>query len=434
MSGITGQEDISHSKETLVSSTGQVHGTKSIVFAHEATGGETVLDLSALVPPDSMSSNGFSNPSPSEIAAANLLVFRKSLTLQSSVRGVLVDLDSYKIVGPLMISFIGNMSTGLLPGEIIYGRIHNVQRTGSLIADGKYQRITYELPVGQTVVPVGIPFKINQNSAFQGSSIRVYRNGVRVVRNINNAPASVLADGNYHEIDAGGGYGTSIQFNVPPALTPDVIDIDLGLYVTDGSTEIFSSLERLAGTMYAMAQDLAAATGNPVGNYLAASLSEIERATYAAMVLSNTSRIEVLESIPQLVRASSSNYVPTLSGRFYPIPNAVMTLPEGEWLVFGTAFFTSPSVTAGYTRIYSLWSSDQVVTESTLPVGGLAVDGGNVYSTIFVPSSPENIIPASSVKVSVLSGIKTVCLNVLADMATPANARISTNIWAQRVG
>lgn len=281
MSGITGLEDISLSKES--SGRVGVQGTTALVFAHEASGGENGIDLASLVAPTSLAANGFVNPSPTQIAAADLLFFRKNLHLYSSVRGRLHDYDAYIVATGMRINFLGFV---LDPGEIIKGEVNDVQRTGNLTADARYQRVTYELPVGQTVVPVGISFRVNQLSTVQGSSVRVYRNGVRQVRNTGNAAASPSGDGNYCEVDAGGGFGTSIEFNTAPSVLPDTIDIDLGLYVSDGSLELFNSIERIAGIMYAMANDLAAATGNPVTNYMTAAVGELERATYAGMVLS----------------------------------------------------------------------------------------------------------------------------------------------------
>lgn len=292
MKKITGQEDISYRAEDLADSTEL--GTSALIFAHEASGGESSIDLTAITTPAVLSANGFTNPSPAEIAAARLLFYRKNLRLYSSVRGRMHDYDAYVVSTSTVISFVGFT---LLPGEIIKGEVSETQRTGTVLADLREFRTTYFLPAGQTVVPLGVTYRVNANSAMQGSSVRVYQDGIRIVRNENNAAASPSANGNYHEIDTGSGYGNSIELNVPAGINGSVIDVDFGVFTTEGSVELFSSLERLAGICYGMASDLALATGNPVSNYMTASLSEIDRATYAATVLSNTARIAALEAL-----------------------------------------------------------------------------------------------------------------------------------------
>lgn len=425
MSGITGTEDISLAKK---SATDAVQGTTALVFAHEALGGETGLDLTSLTTPASLSSNGFANPSPSQIAAADILYFRKNLRLYSSLSGRLHDYDSYIVTSSTRITFL---SYTLSPGEIIKGEISDVQRTGTLTADGRYRRVTYELPVGQTVVPLGVTFKVNDQSTVQGSSVRVYRNGVRQVRNTGNAAASPSADGNYQEIDAGNGYGVSIQMNTAPSGSPDVIDVDLGLYVTDGSAEIFSSIERIAGIMYSMANDLALATGNPVTNYMAASLSEIERVTYAAMVLNTQARVATLENIANTyLNVVSSVATPSSSGIYVSMTGNSITIPAGqEWDLCGAVEWSNAGANPGYSYVYGLWSTQNGNNDNVEPpIPGLLA--GSRRTLIHgVSGAAYGLVPLPTIRV----GPGTYYLVPYAEMTTPANARVATFIYAKRV-
>ncbi len=427
MKKITGQEDISYRAEDLVDSTEL--GTSALIFAHEASGGESSIDLTAITTPAVLSANGFTNPSPAEIAAARLLFYRKNLRLYSSVRGRMHDYDAYVVSTSTVISFVGFT---LLPGEIIKGEVSETQRTGTVLADLREFRTTYFLPAGQTVVPLGVTYRVNANSAMQGSSVRVYQDGIRIVRNENNAAASPSANGNYQEIDAGSGYGNSIELNVPAGINGSVIDVDFGVFTTEGSVELFSSLERLAGICYGMASDLALATGNPVSNYMTASLSEIDRATYAATVLSNTARIAAAEVIRStyISADSTSLKTPPSSGVYLAMSGNSITVPNGqEWELSGTVRFVNGGLAPGYSYLYALWASSNGTDSSTSPSGTVRLAGASESLIGGLSSAGEGIMQMPTIRV----GGGTYYLVPYAAMATPANARVGTTIYGRRI-
>lgn len=431
--GVTGKEDISFTREDFAGEGSTQLGVAGLTFATEAVGGEGSIDLTNLTPPSSMVANGFSNPSSAQISAASILFFRKNLRLYSSIRGRLHDYDGYVVTSSTRISFIGFT---LSPGEIIKGEVYDSPRTGTVLSDMRYYRVTYELPVGQTVVPLGVTFKVNQNSTMQGSNIRVFRNGKRMIRNESNAVASPTANGNYQEIDSGNGYGTSIQMNTAPSgPTTDVIDVDIGLYSSDGSAEIFSSLERLAGIVNVLATDLSQATGNPVTNYLTASLSEIDRATYAAAVLSNTARIVETEAIRNTyISQVSSQKTPAGSNQYMAMTGNSVTIPAGqEWELTGGIIFGDNGTSAGWTIWWGYWfaanGADSGVQPTTLGSSVLAGVAG-VQSATSSATAATTLLNASTIRVS---GGVTVYLVPFAVMSTPANARVTTNIYAKRI-
>lgn len=426
MKKITGQEDISYRAEDLADSTEL--GTSALIFAHEASGGESSIDLTAITTPAVLSANGFTNPSPAEIAAARLLFYRKNLRLYSSVRGRMHDYDAYVVSTSTVISFVGFT---LLPGEIIKGEVSETQRTGTVLADLREFRTTYFLPAGQTVVPLGVTYRVNANSAMQGSSVRVYQDGIRIVRNENNAAASPSANGNYHEIDTGSGYGNSIELNVPAGINGSVIDVDFGVFTTEGSVELFSSLERLAGICYGMASDLALATGNPVSNYMTASLSEIDRATYAATVLDHEARLDSAETIRNTYQqVVSSTKVPVASGTYLSMTGNNIVIPPGQiWELNGTVRFANNGSNPGYSYVYGIWAAvnggDGIVFP-TLP----ALQAGSLESLINgLGSSSYVFMPMPTLRV----GTGTYYLVPYAVMTTFGNALISTVIYGKRV-
>ena len=64
-----------------------INTTKTLIFKHQATAGDLVINTTALVTPSEAASYGFTQPSLAEVAALNLLVNKKNLKVHSS-RGV----------------------------------------------------------------------------------------------------------------------------------------------------------------------------------------------------------------------------------------------------------------------------------------------------------------------------------------------------------
>lgn len=299
MSNIVGQGPLSIEKKNITGSTKEsVYSARRMTFAHQCTGGESTIDLLNLVTPTTMAANGFLNPSAPELAAANLAVFKRNLRLYSSrLPGLrLFEFDSYICAGTT-ISLIGSIGTAL-PGEIFIGEVDMVQADATVLTDARYVTRTYTLAFGQTTLNLGETFVVNQNESEQVGALRVRRNGLSQLRNVSNATAGVSADGNYQEIDAGNGYGTSIVFNIggsDPA--GEAIEVDFGLHVAQADQQVFGTIELLYGALLKLAVDGAYNFygDTDTSRYIAASPSAVERRGFGDLVLSLSDRTTALE-------------------------------------------------------------------------------------------------------------------------------------------
>ena len=269
------QEDISVSKKDTGDAVANLSSNR-VVFAHEAIGGETSIDLSNLNTPAIYTSNGFPNASGSEIAAARIYFFKKRLTLVSNLNGILVQYDSFVVTSGTGIQLIGSyLPTGLDAGEVIVGYID--QHEHMVLSDNKLIRQTYIVLPGQTTVNLGMSYKVGVglDTGSQIGALRVTRQGKTIYRTIGNVPG---ADGNYTEVNADGGNGTEIILETAPAI-PEIIDVELGTVVPSGDLEIFSAMETLSGTVTKIAEDAALefyGEADP-SRYTASTPSEVER-------------------------------------------------------------------------------------------------------------------------------------------------------------
>jgi hypothetical protein len=281
-----GKQAISIRKKDVTPSRSPAVATRKIRFAHKATLGQTVIDMNALVTP-SLEMPTFVNASAAEIAAARLTLNRKNLSLKSSLAGMLIqDLDFVPVTATTIL-LLGNYATvGAADGEIFEGVIDQVPVSDLIVSEGRNIKGTVEVAVGVTSVNLGSIFKVNENAAMQIGAVKIWRNGVLQARNTGNATASPSADGNYQEMDAGNGYGTTITLNVAPAVQSDLIQFEIGFQIYNGDIQIFSDLERQQGMIQKLAADAAVAFGNPITDYLTASPTEQERRAFGDLVLS----------------------------------------------------------------------------------------------------------------------------------------------------
>ena len=294
---IVGTEDISLTREDVLESKRFSSTARKIIFAHKATGGESGINLLSLVTPPELASNGFLQPSTSEIAASRAIFNKKNFRLISSVNGELWMHDHYVVTSESFVSFLNGITA--LPGEIFRGEIIDVPQTAIVTADARSVTRTYQLGVGQALLNLGVLYKVGENLAAnsQIGSIKVWRNGSLQMRNMGNAIASTSADGNYQEYDpANLGTSNQIQFNLAPAGQPDEIVVEFGLHVFSGDVEIYGAIEQLHGILFKLAQDAAPAFGNPLSTYLSANPSQVDRRQFGDLVFDLLDRIENLES------------------------------------------------------------------------------------------------------------------------------------------
>ncbi len=325
--GITAREDIAVGLNEIQDSKDQVFGYKTIQFAHKFTGGETSLDLLNLTTPSELSSSGFVNASPTEIAAAHLSVFKKNLSVSLSrgPSGLELKPFAHYITSGNQITFIGNLrdSGGAQAGEILFGEIVTVPTNSIVVGDVRWIRGTRIISVGQTLINIGYPYKIGENeSEGQVGVLKLKRNGVSIYRNIGNATASPSADGNFHEDDSGNGYGTTATLNVAPVGQSDLIEFEVGIQISSGDMGLWSALEAMEGSIIKLSDDAAYNFygDTDLSRYIATSPSAIERRAFGDLLTSAIERIVTLETRRQEIKydgragfGSSATHIPFFS-------------------------------------------------------------------------------------------------------------------------
>lgn len=263
-------------------------GSKVLSFAHKSTaGGETLLDLTVLTLPTELSSNGFTNPSSSEILEAKLLFYKKNLILFRSVGGALIPFSAYQVVTGTSI----RLSVATSVNEIIYGVVLGAQMGGVTAIDGRKIVATGVLAGGQTDINVGDEFKINMYPTTQLGEVELVVDGLTMMRNVGNATASVSGDGNYQEVDAGDGYGTVLRMNQTAVYDRAYVVKSTTMIARrpDGSRD--SQLEKVSAALDQVIEDLAYVTGNPTTRYQVLP-SQPQLTQFGALVLADDARLK----------------------------------------------------------------------------------------------------------------------------------------------
>lgn len=267
---ITGKSVKSLKKQDLINQKSPAVAFRKISFAHKATLNDTGFNLTTLNPPSELTSNGFSQPSGSELAAISLQFYAKNLTLTSAARGLLVPFQDYTIGGNQQINFLPNFGNALAD-EIFYGVIDPVAKTGSLVADTNFILKTGTLSAGATDFNVGGSWKTNINPTQQLGAVSVYLDGVLQFRNAGNATAAPSADGNYQEVDNGSGDCTLIKFNIADNLNDRVCMVmsnAISVVRPDGSVN--DSIEKIQGSLDTVIATVADLAGVATTNFNAA--------------------------------------------------------------------------------------------------------------------------------------------------------------------
>ena len=255
---------------------------QKMMFAHQMTVGDTGFSLASLTTPTA-AMPGFVNPSASELAAAQIYVNQKGVTLWSSVRGVLCYKAQYTIDSNTQVNFVGWTAEDT---EWIVGTV-DMQKPGKYFVDATQICLTSLLTAGSVEILTGA-FPLNMFPTQQVGAITVYAGGVQQFRNSGNAAASPTADGNYQET------GSSIIFNTAFGEDTPILIVSTGLLVNNPADSRDASLDLLAGQMDIVVADLALATENPVSRYQAnpnkvdltafgARLRAVEKNTYVAV-------------------------------------------------------------------------------------------------------------------------------------------------------
>ena len=249
-------------KDLSTSGSGSTSGVSNkLVFAHEAVGGEALIDVNTLITPPAMAGNGFSQPTTLELQNAKMFFNRKCLTVVSSSKGLLQDYVSYRVTSSNTITFEGFTAD---PGEIFLCTLNTQEATSSFQqVDAAPIACTGTVLAGNQDINVGTPFEINKYPTQQIGVVSVYVDGVIQFRNVGNATANPAADGDYEEVDAGGGLGTIIRLNDTTGFDRVVHVVSNGAIINAPDDSRDAVLETLAGQIDNMVPVLADAAGVP---------------------------------------------------------------------------------------------------------------------------------------------------------------------------
>lgn len=253
---VIGKRSSTLKKENVAESKLAVTGIKNLSFWHEAAStGETSIPYGSLNFPSAVV--GESNPTPTEILAANLGLFKSNVKVFSSLNGELM-VGLTCLVKNSEITFINGYET--VEGEIFKVTYKNQAITGKNIVDARPLTATGTLTAGNTDFNVGEAFKTNAYPNDQMGEVMVFLDGEIQYRNVANATAAPTADGNYQEVHSSNGFGTIIRFNDTFGVDKPVIVISRNLIAERPDISMMQLIETLGGQIDTLieyvAQDL----------------------------------------------------------------------------------------------------------------------------------------------------------------------------------
>jgi hypothetical protein len=284
-------------KESLVPNV----GFKKTRFLHEASMGDTLIQLSSLVTPSD--AVGYSAPNISELTSTNLLAWKSNLTLTSSLRGPLMQNLAYVVNGSSVIKLLFEAEEG----EVFEGVIDHNVRTGLTMVDAKPLVASGVLLAGQTDFNVGEAFQVGMYPAAKRGVVQVVIDGQVMDRTDGNAPFGPGVSGDYYEVHTGNGLGQIIRVVADLTNDRNITVTSIGALVEKPNDSVMQAIETVQGQIDAMVPTLAALAGEPETNYQSAPNNQ-DLKTFGDRVLqaeadinSAESRITALESTPDVI-------------------------------------------------------------------------------------------------------------------------------------
>lgn len=404
---IQGHGTQSYKKLDLPNQRNSSIGYTKIIAAHKATLGQTGINLLSLTVPPEMTANGFVQPTTAQLQNASLLFYKNNLTLLSSLRGILASSLSYVVASSTQINFVDFTAED---GEIFTIIVDYSVTNGLKVVDAERIFATGPVAINTTDFNVGTPFKVGQNISSQIGGVYVFSDGVLQFRNTGNS--STVLDGNYYEVDAGGGLGTLIRFNsVDPESERNitVVSTDLLMERPDGS--MMAAIENINGQIQNMAVYVADSTGNSTTTVLGAAPSNVDLKAFGDRVIdleNNRARIDQsntwtayqpliaksdgtafgVGNVGQLISANPPSPVSVGASGAYVTITSVL-LPAGNWRVTALVHFLMSSAITG-AGVYSVALSLNPTSLDNANSGGLLQVYGittlaALSQTIFMP-------------------------------------------------
>lgn len=334
MSSIHGKNSLSFRKtRTSSSDSSSPIIAQDIKFAHEAQAGETFIDIDNLVTPTSINT-GIINPTGAQLSALNLKNNSNSIIIISSHKNALQQ-------GSWSISNSGrriNLGFATQPNEVFTVQIRMSNATTNVV-DADAFAITGTLLAGQTDIALGQAFKLNANPTEQIGEIILTIDGVEQLRNVNNATANPLADGNYEEVDSGNNQTNLLRLNEAYPVDVAYSVKSNGLIVNATPNNSFTQkLESIGGQLDAIIPTVADLAGVPETNFQGAPNS-VDLKAFADKVYENKADINELQTVTVPQVEDHENRITDVEGktqtlydvRFITTGNISINTTIGAW-------------------------------------------------------------------------------------------------------
>ena len=385
MSQTTGKTS-TYIKNANVKESTQVNtGFKKVRFLHQATGGDTLIQLGSLVTPTG--AVNYSAPSPSDLAQTNMMQWPGNVSLTSSIAGRLIQNISYVITGAATIKLLYDAQDG----EIFEGIVDYGARTGLTLVDAAPIIATGTLAAGNTDFNVGTPFQVGLYSSSKVGSVMVFVDGQLMDRNDgNNAPGAGI-EGDYYEVHSGSGLGTIIRFNTPDLVNDRAVRVvSVNGLVERPNGSLMAVAESLQGQIDAMVPTLAELAEVPTTNFQGTP-NQPDLKAFGDRVLSlettTDSRLDALESVsPGTIRVSTANGKGATNTQVWRFTNIDSNTIGGDVTYTDSATLGGSFTinTAGWYFIQANWRTNaagsSIITRNAITVAAAITDPALIIS------------------------------------------------------
>jgi hypothetical protein len=229
-------------------------GFKVTRALHEASEGDTLIQLGSLTTPST--AVNYSAPNPSELTSTNIMAYQDNVRLSSSLRGLLMKNLAWIANGASTIKLLFEAEEA----EVFEIIIDHNARTSVQLVDASSQPISGTLAATQSDFNIGVPFEVGKFSAIaQVGVYAIHLDGQLMNRNTGNNPPGPGVTGDYYEVHAGAGLGTLIRFNNVDLINDRaVIAIPVGALVERPNGSQLALIESLQGQIDAIVPTVAA--------------------------------------------------------------------------------------------------------------------------------------------------------------------------------
>lgn len=438
MSGVDGRKGRFIARQQVKESLQTAVGFKKLRALHEATAGDTVIDLAALNDPASRLAGA--NPPASAFTTINLQQFKDNVIVKAGAQELVQDID-YQINGVNTIK----LAVPALDNQIFEIIIDHVPRTGVTLADAQPLVVSGTLSAGSTDFNVGEPFEVGKFPNAQHGAVYVIVDGQFAYRNVGNQPDG---EGDYYEVHSGAGLGTLIRFNTPDLTNDrDVSVISVGSLVNRPDGSLNALIEALQGQVDNIAEVVAADTGN--SSVLGGGPSFPDLKTFGDRVLdleqTTETRLTDLEQENALRKVgsitSTTQDLTTKNNLWFNVAadDNKITVPAGLVRLVGSMSFFNSGGSADFIDTFVRWGLAPGGDSPTAPPGinDGSIRAGATDTRVFGQGgTTKREVQTSSVNEIFVynSSPKTYYLNPFVSLNNPANGRFQCTLTYQVLG